>query len=217
MSSLIRREDVERAAPVAPWRPSVPTADDPPAIDPAILAREERIRVLEARIEEIKREHDAALDRARAAAAKEAADRLKRDEAEALALLGANVAGAASKLEEAIAALERLAPLMCETALATVFDDASMHHAHVAAAIDRQMRALNGDSVIVISVSSEDFSGEEALPALASKYKGVSITPDAALPRGACKMTLRLGTIDIDLPAHWRALQQRLAEMAGLT
>jgi flagellar biosynthesis/type III secretory pathway protein FliH len=139
----------------------------------------------------------------------------KRDEAAHAAKLAsaidASVAAFLAKVEE----LNRSAAMICENTLATLIGDARNHRELIAAAVSQQLRKLQQDAIIAVRVSSADFPDEAALSAIGTS--GISLRQllvrDQSMESGACKIELRLGTIEISLPAYWKALQASLGDL----
>jgi flagellar biosynthesis/type III secretory pathway protein FliH len=217
MSALIRREASEQAQAIGPWRPAAVNAPEPTQEDPRFGAYRAEIEALETRITTMGAAHAEAIKRARAEAHEEASRTFARDEAKALAALEGAIAAASSKFSNALDGVERLAPLICETALAGVFENVECYRPQIEAVIAAQMRTLARDSVMAIRVSSVDFHDDEALTRLTIPYPGVEVERDQGLQAGTCQISLRLGAIEIDLAAHWRTLQEKLRAMAGGT
>jgi flagellar biosynthesis/type III secretory pathway protein FliH len=212
MSSLIRNE--LGSASFARWSPSTPSVPAPQPIDPEIAARDHAIETLERRLSDMERAHAEALKRARSEARDAALQEAARDEARALALLEANVKAANARFSEALGDLERLAPLLCETALASVFDAPDQHRGLVDAALALELNRLARESVVSVAVSAVDFTDEAHLKALADRHPHVVIGADATLASGVCHITLNMGGVELDIPAHWAALKETLHAMA---
>jgi flagellar biosynthesis/type III secretory pathway protein FliH len=186
----------------------------PQPIDPEIAARDHAIETLERRLSDLERAHAEALKRARSEARDAAFQEAARDEARALALLEANVKAANARFSMALGDLERLAPLLCETALASVFEAPDQHRALVDAALATQLKRLTRESVVSVAVSAADFTDQAELKALADRHPQVVIGADAALASGVCHITLNMGGVELDIPAHWTELKRTLHAMA---
>ncbi|WP_135212639.1 hypothetical protein [Vitreimonas flagellata] len=212
MSSLIRNE--LGSTNFARWSPSPASVPAPQPIDPEIAARDHAIKTLERRISDMERAHAEAIKRARTEARDAALKEAARDEAQALALLEANAKAANALFSKSLADLERLAPLLCETALASVFEAPDQYRALVEAALELQFKRLTRESVVKVTVSAVDFSDEAHLKALADRHPQVAIGADPALGSGVCHITLNMGGVELDIPAHWAALKETLHAMA---
>jgi flagellar biosynthesis/type III secretory pathway protein FliH len=172
---------------------------------------------LEARDEEIAR-----LRRDGKTAVAEAAERGRaagREEAdartdEALAALRGGLASALEALDRDLAALERLAPALAVEALERVFGPQAPQADAVAASLDLQLRRLSRDAVLCASVAAEDFPDAEALAALAAAT-GVRIEALPELERGACRLRLRLGGLEIGPAQQWARLRETLLAAAA--
>jgi flagellar biosynthesis/type III secretory pathway protein FliH len=77
------------------------------------------------------------------------------------------------------------------------------------------MSRLEAASVLHVTVSGADFADEAALKPLAASA-GVKVTADPALPGGRCRMTLRLGNLDVGPADQWPRIAAVLTELGGL-
>ena len=150
-------------------------------------------------------------------ARRDAADSYRRNDEEALAALTASLGNAAVDALSNLGGAERLALLLCDAALARVFSNPAAHQDLVARAIRRQVEQLRADLVLAVRVSVDDFPDavhiRQLQEALGLQF---DIKRDPRLLAGCCRIDLRLGHIDLSLPAHWNALQAELRRLADL-
>jgi flagellar biosynthesis/type III secretory pathway protein FliH len=137
-------------------------------------------------------------------------------EAERLAILRSGVEGAQTSVAASLSAIEGLAAQLARTCLEKLFGSAEPRADLVCDLIHARLARMQDAALVSIRVSADDFSGDTAtarirgLPALAR----TAIVIDPLLPSGSCRMTVRLGEIDIGLDQQWSSLRTVLDEWA---
>jgi flagellar assembly protein FliH len=140
----------------------------------------------------------------------------RRDE-DALTALSNALGEASTETLEKLGSAERLALLLCDAALARLFSDAAAQKDLLVRAIRRQVEQLRSELILSVRVSAADFPESASLQALRRILGGqFDIKQDHGLSAGSCRIDLRLGHIDLSLPAHWAALQSELRRLAAL-
>jgi flagellar biosynthesis/type III secretory pathway protein FliH len=179
------------------------------AMKQALTARDEALAELAKEVEQARREGEEA---GRAAGRKEA-DNLA---AEKVQRVEAGLAEASARFDEDLRSTERLAALLAETCLEKLFGHAHDRGAIVCALISAQMRALEAEAVVRITVSAADFEpGQLDGVAAAAQRPGCEIVAAQALEPGACTMKLALGSLEVGIGQQWGSLRSALAEIAG--
>ncbi len=117
------------------------------------------------------------------------------------------------RFETALTTLEFLAPQLARAALDKMFGTIEDWAPIVETMLARQLATLRRTSVVSIRVSPTDFADPETLAALASSNLRAVIDPD--LHAGAARIDCKLGQIDLDARAQWRALATLLDEMTA--
>ncbi|HYD85989.1 MAG TPA: hypothetical protein VEA80_00800 [Vitreimonas sp.] len=214
MSALIRRGEGLSDSNVQTPRWRSLTEVEHETAEPIRSLEQERIEALEQTVADLRRRHGEEIAAAREHARREAEAAYVRDQSEALATLERALEQAALSLTAAIDGLERLAPALCEAALAPILSPTGHYRRLIESALARELAALRSGSVVRAVVSGADFDDDEALAAIAARHPSVSIVRDKVLASGHCRIELCLGEIEIDLPAYWSALQRQLHEMA---
>ena len=217
MSGLIKADAaLERTSVRAvEWR-SEPGEPTPAARRPEIVALEAELAALKQGLADAEARRQEALLAARAEAAEEATAAYRRDDAAALATLESALEEATRSLNTRIDSMETLALLLCETALAKIFGDTNDYTDLVARALQLQLAGLRREAVIAASVSAEDFPDAASLVALEARLgaNNLSLRRDHQLGKGACRLDLRLGHIELSIPDHWQELQALLRQLA---
>lgn len=213
---------------VRPWRPTAESVAEapPPAADPERLALENALLERTAELARVRAEalkaaeaHLAALRDVEAKARAAGRLEVEADAAASLELLRAGLQEAVARLALDRAAIEALAIALASEALGRVFADPEGRAAMVTDIIRRQLELLSAQAVLLIQVSSADFSNEADLSALAGAtgIGTAQIQASAQLSPGDCRMKLRLGELDAGLGRQWGRLQDTLGELFGQT
>lgn len=134
---------------------------------------------------------------------------VERSERERVELLAKGLATEAQRLSERLQALDGLAAALVRACLDRVFARPEAMAAMVADALDHRLALLTDRTGLTVRVSGKDFTDVTAL----AGYGEIMIDPE--LPSGACRIGVRLGRIDLDVPGQWAAIAQALDEMAG--
>lgn len=135
---------------------------------------------------------------------------VERSERERLTLLAKGLADARDQLSKRLTALDGLAAALARMCLARVFARPEAMAAMVCDALSHRLTLLRDRTDLTIRVSGADFADPAALAAI-----GAAVTIDPDLPSGACRMTMRLDRIDLDLPGQWATIAQALDDMAA--
>jgi flagellar biosynthesis/type III secretory pathway protein FliH len=184
--------------------------------NPEIAALEGTLADLQRTMEENRRAFAKALEAARVEGRKEAEQAYTSVDAKALAALEASIDTANKDLHDQLAGMESLSLLMAQTALEKVFAGSSDYQDLMARAIRRQMEQLRAESVIRVVVSAADFPNDASVGRLAQAIASgrIEILRDEQLPRGECRMDLRLGHAELSIAKHWEALQGVFRKLA---
>lgn len=151
-------------------------------------------------------------DAGRQAGLKEARD----NSADRLTALKKGVERALRSVEEEVRSLERLSPLLAAACIDEMLGSQNDYRDLVTAAIRRQLEQLNGDTVLKIIVSNEDFGDETQLEALNDdiRFKSAMLEASAELAAGECRIKLVLGALEVGVRQQWSQLRNALEAMA---
>ena len=162
--------------------------------------------------------HAEALQSARSAgeaAGREAAqEEWVEDHSAALERLEAGLLAAKNSLGVALEQAQALALLVARAALDNLFGDPGSRNETLAALLARQLDRVGRELVVVVEVSRLDFPDTRELAALGQRIglaKG-QLTSLIDLPSAACRMRLRLGTIDLGIDRQWGAVRALIDE-----
>jgi len=135
-----------------------------------------------------------------------------QDRADArLAALTAGIATQTADLRRHFADADALAAILATAAIDRLFGADAPLAAMVAATLSRNAARLRDEAVVAVAVSAADFADREVLDAaVAALGDGVAVSIDARLPPGACRATVRLGAIDLDVRQQWAQLAEAL-------
>ena len=149
----------------------------------------------------------------RAAGVREAEDR----QAARLTLLEQNLRGARDKLDECFAALGRLAMLVAQECLDTILGDPEYRADALRAIVAKQLTQIEKPALLAIEVSGTDFPDAASLAAIEGEVAPhrVAVRANAEIAVGGCRMTLRLGRMDIGIDQQWGTLRALLGEIAA--
>ncbi len=134
---------------------------------------------------------------------------VERSERKRFDLLAKGLTEEAARLADRLQALDGLAAALARACLDRVFARPEAMAAMVSNALDHRLAMLCDRTGLTVRVSGKDFADAVAL---AGPGK-ITIDPD--LPSGACRIGVRLGQIDLDVPGQWAAIARALDEMAG--
>lgn len=222
--ALLRGTETLAAAPFsraarqpASSQPSI-TSDVPePQPDPELEEARAEIGRLQAEIARMRHDHEAALRDTAAAARQEALASVQRDEAARIELLKTGLANAADLLRAHLSNLESHAVGIAKAALEPVFGSEVDPSGLVLPMVRHQVQGLRDRSIARLRYSGRDglaAAEVEAALAAAGAMDAVALA-DPALAPGQVRIEMRLGQVVLDLPAHGRAVQALLAELAG--
>jgi flagellar assembly protein FliH len=188
----------------------------PAAADSELEAAEAEIRRLEQALDDARAVAADAEAAAHAAGRREALAEAADVDDRRLEMLEREVAAVRDTLEERLDGAERLAALLARTALAKLVEPSADLSELVVRSIARQMRDVRRETIVAIRVSAADFADEAALAAIAARTGAgpVQLLADPELGRGACRMDLRLGHVDLGVGARWGELSALLLAMA---
>ena len=196
-----------------------PVAPEPVPANP-LLREIEQLRAALAEREAEIAGHAVALAAARAegeAAGREAAELdFAADHAAALERLEDGIAAAQAELAKAMPMAEALALLALREALDKLFGDPARYHDLIAGLLNRQLDRIGRELTIAVEVSRLDFPDTRDLASLA-EATGLGterLKAQIDLPQGACRMKLRLGTLDLGIDRQWSAVRALLDEFA---
>lgn len=217
MTMVIKAGVAEAAVrPLAMRRASRPVAEAAVVADARIgELEEENARLREA----LEKALDAAADaaaKARESERKEAVEAARGEAAKRLEALDQGLAAALAAWQEALAGLDRLAPLIARTALSKLFEPSEDQAELVGRAIARQMAGLRRETALRLRVSAADFADDAALGALRERAGAgrLDIVCDPDLASGECRLDLALGHVELTPAAQWRELAALLESLA---
>lgn len=221
MSSVIKLGSARYAEAVTPYAspPSIGPADTAPS-DPH---REEvqKLRALlaerDAELEELRAEVDKARVEGEAAGRIAAEAEVEDSREKALELLRNGIEHAGAAVADCQGQMEVLALMIARTALDKLFGDDSGRRAAVTELVVRQLRSIERQTLLQVEVSRLDFPNTDELADLAGQI-GVAvddICANAGLAPGACRMRLRVGTLEVGLDEQWGAIRNLLDDLAS--
>lgn len=165
--------------------------------------RASRLAVVDARAAAHGEGHAAGL----AAADDRAADRI--------ATLAKSIGHATTRIDTRLVETDRLAAALVHAALGRLFAEPDGMATMVLATVKRHIAQLRDGTLLSLRVSATDFADTVAIEAaLAGGAVPVVVTIDTALPSGACRASLRLGAVDLDVPAQSERLLRLIDTMA---
>ncbi|KQN71174.1 hypothetical protein ASE90_16080 [Sphingomonas sp. Leaf67] len=187
--------------------PSMPVAPDETVLLRTEIAalRADAVRAAEAAKVAIAKTREAGLAEGR----KVGIASVDRSERERVDLLAKGLAEEATRLSDRLQALDGLAAALARACLDRVFARPEAMAAMVGNALDHRLALLRDRTGLTVRVSGADFTDAAALAGRGE----VTIDPD--LPAGACRIGVRLGRIDLDVPGQWAVIARALDEMAG--
>jgi flagellar biosynthesis/type III secretory pathway protein FliH len=133
----------------------------------------------------------------------------------AAAILEEGVNRAAKDLNDALAGLERLAPLLALIAVERVLGEGANQKDLVGQIVDQQLRTLDQQAILRITVSAHDFKPHD-LDHLKKRFgnRPVETRLEPALESGGCRLTLRLGELEIGPRQQWAQVAQTLFNLS---
>jgi type III secretion protein L len=221
MNTVIKVGSAREAEVVTPYAPTIPhrTIEAPPPDQ-----RQEELDKLHALLAE----RDAALEELKSQIAKAriegeesgriAAELAAEDSrAKALELLGKGIEEAREALADGRERMEALALLIARNALDKLFGDDRERKAAIGDLVMRQLSTIERQMLLQIEVSRLDFPDTGELAALAHELGLAAqyISADSDLPAGACRMQLRVGTLDVGVDQQWGAIRGLLDELVA--
>lgn len=200
---------------------SVPLEVEP---DASLTAALDRIAALEAALatatkqnEALRPEIDKALKRGQEIGRTEGLKEANARDAERLKHLEAASRLAMTQFKSALDGMERLALLIARDSLDMLLGMPEFRSEILAHLIRHQVAQVDDASIVEIHVSAQDFQDRVAIDALIAMAGSgeLSVTADARLASGDCRMTLKLGQADVGLNQQTEALRHFLTDMAG--
>lgn len=132
-----------------------------------------------------------------------------------VAVLTKSVGEAMARIDERLAVTDQLAAALVHAALSRLFAEPGAMAAMVTATVARHAALLREGALLSLRVSAIDFADTAAITqALGDGGVPASVSIDAALPSGACRASLRLGAVDLDVPAQAARLLRLIDAMA---
>lgn len=216
MSALIKSSQGAAVRPFnAALRPPVsPLEEECERLRQRIAALESELGRRDATIVDLRAEIPRMLEKGKAEGHEAGLNDAQDRQEERLALLGDGIRQAQTKLNENMTALERLAALLARECLDVVLGDAKHRASSVRKILANQVARIEKSSVLAIELSKADFPDDESLSALAQELRHASLTASEAMAPGGCRMTLRLGTLEVGLDRQWTSLRAVLDSIA---
>jgi len=179
-----------------------------PGEDPTISALKAKVAALTVDVLRLQSELETVADAAYEDGRTAAVSAYVRDEENARAALAAGIGSARSAFETALGDMHRLAIALAQTAVAKMLGDMPSASGAVEAILRTQLARLRPEAVIAAVVSAHDFKTEAALQALRKSVGGpeLAVQVDPQMPRGGCRIELRLGHLDAGLDVQWANL-----------
>ena len=131
-----------------------------------------------------------------------------RDEEAARAEFSRNLQSAHAAFGAALEDSHRLGIALAQTALSKILGEALDSASLVEAILRTQLSRLRQGTVIGVHVSARDFEDRAAFEKLCNNLaiRELAVERDEQMPRGDCRIELRLGHIEAGLGAQWRSL-----------
>ena len=165
--------------------------------------------------------HDDELAQARVAAeltGREAAQaEFEADRAAAVERLEQGIAKARNDRKEGFEQAQALALLVARGTLDKLFGDQGNRNEIIAALLSEQLERVGRELVVAVDVSRLDFPDTGELKELSERLGlGAGILGARVdLDEGACRMRLRLGTIDLGIDQQWGAVRALIDEFCA--
>lgn len=196
--------------------PHAPQDDEMAALRRRIAELDSAAASHRANIERLRTQNQQAVTEAREAGRKQGLAEAGTREAERLQLLERNLTTARLELSATLPALERLAVLLARDCLEMILGEAESRADLLCAIIRTQLGRIERAAVLRVTLSTADFPDGEALQQFAARSAAPEIcfAPDATLPAGGCRISLRLGEIEVGLDRQWPAMRAFLDALA---
>lgn len=138
------------------------------------------------------------------------------DELERTALLAAAIKNAAVDYQEKLDSLEGLAILLAQTGLDRIFSDHQEMDVLIASAIRHRLELLKQHNIIAVFVSPVDFADDAAVNRLKSAVGDTKLDfqTDRKLGSGDCRLSLKLGEVEIGVKPQLKQLDILLRQLA---
>jgi flagellar biosynthesis/type III secretory pathway protein FliH len=176
--------------------------------DPAISALRAQVAELTRQVLQLQTELETTADAAYEDGHQAALSVNVRDEEAARTELGRCLRAAQAAFETALGDTHRLGVALAQSAVAKILGEMPEGPAIVEAILRVQLERLRPEMVMSVSVSALDFENELELAALCSRLGGGALTlqRDRLMPRGDCRIELRLGHLEAGLGTQWQKL-----------
>ncbi|WP_322966394.1 hypothetical protein [Sphingomonas fuzhouensis] len=137
-------------------------------------------------------------------------------EAERVAAIARGVTAALAQFDARLTAMDGLAAALARACLDRIFARTDAMAAMVIEALARHLAMLRDDVLLSVQVSGADFADSQALDAAVREAGArATVAIDRDLPSGACRVAVRLGQVELDVPGQWDGLARLLDEMAA--
>lgn len=221
MSSVIKLGSERYAQVVAPYAAAPSTGAEAAVLHDPYRDELQRLHALLA-------ERDAALEDLRAEVGKaraegEAAGRIaaelevEESRERSLELLRDGIEQAGAAVADCQGQMEVLALMIARTALDKLFGDHAGRRTAVTELVVHQLRSIERQTLLQVEVSRLDFPNTGELAELAGQIgvAPVDVCANADLAAGACRMKLRVGTLEVGLDEQWSAIRGLLDDLAS--
>jgi flagellar biosynthesis/type III secretory pathway protein FliH len=221
MRTVIKQGDAPtqvRSISRAASRPAVERAG-PTALDLAdaeILRLKQRIADLEADLADEAAEVPKAFEKGRTEGFEAGKAAGEADQVAVLSRVETGVDKAVRASADALASLERLAPLIAREGLRRVLGDALNQEDLVLESVRQQLAGLSQSAVVLVEVSRRDFAPEDVQRRLADPLTLPATRFDVReeLGSGECRIRLMLGALEVGPAQQWRLLEDLLTDLA---
>ena len=205
-SPAIRSLMVDLATPARSRAAAAVDAERPE--DPVIGALKAQVADLTRQVLHLQTELESTADAAFEDGRQSALSVIVKDEAGARAELLRCLETAGAAFETALADSHRLAVALAQSAVSKILGEMPEGPGVVEAILRVQLARLRPEMVMSVTVSALDFEDERALAALCSRLGAgtLSLQRDLNMPRGDCRIELRLGHLEAGLGTQWQSL-----------
>jgi flagellar biosynthesis/type III secretory pathway protein FliH len=217
MSGLIKSGEAAQLAPLrlvalSEPRPLSSEAQQTLRLEARIIELEDERERLLAQAADLRRQIELAFDKGKEDGRSEGLAAADDRREERLAILRDAAQSAGAALSTALTELETVAVGLAVETLDIMFGETLDRRDAVVALVRHQLGRLDAASLVRIEVAADDFGNDDDLAVLAAlpELRAVTVIRSAALRPGDCRMTARIGELDLGLTRQWSVLKQQL-------